>query len=65
MTPYDVSIQHNSHAHNADRNSRIKTAGVPDIVNNVIYDDGSTGSSGWGPSHVSDEDGTPLDLRAL
>ena len=48
-----ISIHHNLLAHNDERNPRIKTSGVVDIVNNVIYNPGFTG--GWGPSHISNE----------
>lgn len=35
-----VSVHHNLLAHNNDRNPRIKTSGVMDIVNNVFYNFG-------------------------
>ncbi len=35
-----ISLHHNLLAHNKDRNPRIKTTGVVDFVNNVIYDYG-------------------------
>ena len=50
------SIHHNLFAHNDERNPRIKTDNVVDVVNNVIYNPGDSG--GWGASHVSD--GSPV-----
>lgn len=37
----NISIHHNLFAHNRRRNPLVKTAGVVDIVNNVIYNSGS------------------------
>ncbi|MGR8934312.1 MAG: pectate lyase family protein [Gammaproteobacteria bacterium] len=45
----NISLHHNLWAHNMERNPRIKTTGIIDIVNNVIYNPGFHGS--WGPSH--------------
>ncbi|MGR8934303.1 MAG: pectate lyase family protein [Gammaproteobacteria bacterium] len=44
-----ISLHHNLYAHNLERNPRIKTNGIVDIVNNVIYNAGFKGS--WGASH--------------
>ncbi|MGI0024180.1 MAG: hypothetical protein ACREA4_03415, partial [Nitrososphaera sp.] len=43
-----ISIHHNLLAHNRERNPRISTNGVVDVVNNVIYNPGR-----WGPSHIT------------
>ena len=37
----NISIHHNLFAHNRRRNPLVKTAGVVDIVNNVVYNPGS------------------------
>ena len=50
----NISLHHNLFAHNHSRNPRIKTTGLVDVVNNVIYNPGDTG--GWGAIHLS---GTP------
>lgn len=46
-----ISIHHNLFAHNHERSPRIKTNGLVDVVNNVIYN--SKFSGGWGPSHIT------------
>ncbi|MBE9067132.1 hypothetical protein IQ260_10740 [Leptolyngbya cf. ectocarpi LEGE 11479] len=43
----NISIHHNLFAHNRNRNPRIKTTGLVDVVNNVIY------NPGFGPSYRS------------
>lgn len=49
----NISIHHNLFAHNHERNPYIRTSGLVDFVNNVIY-------NSWGtPSVVTDENGTP------
>jgi pectate lyase len=45
----NISLHHNLYAQNVERNPRIQTNGLVDIVNNVIYNPGFSG--GWGPSH--------------
>jgi pectate lyase len=47
----NISLHHNLYAHNVERNPRIKTNGIVDVVNNVIYNPGFTGSGVWGASH--------------
>lgn len=37
---YNISIHHNLFAHNSERNPRIKTSGLVDFVNNVVYNYG-------------------------
>ena len=34
---YDISFHHNLLAHNGERNPLVKTAGLSDVVNNVVY----------------------------
>ncbi len=47
----NISVHHNLFAHNHNRNPMVKTTGVVDIVNNVIY-------NSWGtPIVISDEYG--------
>lgn len=46
-----VSIHHNLFIHNNERNPRIKVGGVVDLVNNIIYNPGST------PTVLTDEFG--------
>lgn len=43
---HDISFHHNLLAHNAGRNPLVKTGGVIDVVNNVIYN--SVGSASYG-----------------
>ena len=38
----DISVHHNLLAHNVRRNPKINTGGLVDVVNNVIYNSGST-----------------------
>lgn len=47
----NISIHHNLFAHNRRRNPLVKTAGVTDIVNNVIYNSGS-GENSLAPTLV-------------
>jgi pectate lyase len=48
---YNISVHHNLFAHNHERNPCIKTSGLVDVVNNVIY-------NSWGtPTVVSDDFG--------
>ncbi len=47
----DISIHHNLLAHNKRRNPLVKTTGVVDIVNNVIYNPGF-GENSFSPTHV-------------
>ena len=49
-----ISIHHNLFIHNNERNPRIKVAGVVDVVNNLIYNPGST------PTVITDEFGKVL-----
>jgi len=56
----NISVHHNLFAHNDERSPRIKTSGTVDVVNNVIYNPGQSGS--WGPSHISG--GTPVNYVA-
>ncbi|MGD9509409.1 MAG: polysaccharide lyase family 1 protein [Geminicoccaceae bacterium] len=46
-----VSLHHNLFVHNNERNPRIKVGGVVDLVNNIIYNPGST------PTVLTDEFG--------
>ena len=47
----DFSIHHNLFAHNRHRNPKVKTSGLVDLVNNVMYNTGS--GAGWrAPSYV-------------
>jgi len=47
----NLSIHHNLFAHNRHRNPRIKTTGLVDVVNNVVYNSGS--GNGWrAPTYV-------------
>jgi len=49
----NISLHHNLFAHNHGRNPRINTAGVVDVVNNVIYNPGdqpSTIANDWNPA---------------
>jgi uncharacterized repeat protein (TIGR01451 family) len=48
------SIHHNLFAHNRRRNPRIKTSGVVDVVNNVVYNSG-TGDNSRSPTYVHGE----------
>jgi pectate lyase len=49
----NISIHHNLFAHNHERNPYIRTSGLVDFVNNVIY-------NSWGtPSVVTDENSKP------
>lgn len=43
-----ISIHHNLLAHNRERNPRISTSGIVDVVNNVIYNPGPST-----PSHIT------------
>lgn len=47
---YDISFHHNLLAHNGERNPLVKTAGLSDVVNNVVYNPFGTFS------HVDMED---------
>lgn len=59
----NISVHHNLFAHNDERNPRIKTSGTVDVVNNIIYNPGISGS--WGPSHISgDYSQTPINYVA-
>ncbi len=50
----NISLHHNLFAHNHERNPFVKTSGLVDVVNNVIY-------NSWGtPSVVTDEYGKVL-----
>lgn len=42
---YNISVHHNLYVHNDERNPRIKTDGLVDFTNNVIYNYGD--SAGW------------------
>jgi uncharacterized repeat protein (TIGR01451 family) len=53
---HNYSIHHNLFAHNRRRNPRIKTTGVVDVVNNVVYNSG-TGSNSRSPTYVHGEFG--------
>ena len=44
----NFTLHHNLFAHNSQRNPRIKCGGVVDVVNNVVYNFGSTAGSSWG-----------------
>ena len=49
----NISVHHNLFAHNHGRNPRVNTAGVVDIVNNVIYNPGdqpTTVANQWHPA---------------
>lgn len=50
----DYSIHHNLFAHNRRRNPRIKTTGLVDVVNNVVYNSG-TGWNSRSPTYVNGE----------
>jgi pectate lyase len=52
----NISFHHNLLAHNVVRNPRI-SSGTHDIVNNVIYNPGDSGS--WGASHVTSAGANP------
>jgi pectate lyase len=45
----DISFHHNLMAHNGERNPLVKTSGVCDVVNNIVYDPSGP------PSHVDME----------
>jgi pectate lyase len=47
----NISVHHNLFAHNRRRNPLVKTAGITDIVNNVIYNSGS-GEDSFAPTEV-------------
>jgi pectate lyase len=47
----NISIHHNLFAHNRRRNPLVKTAGITDIVNNVIYNPGF-GENSFAPTEV-------------
>ncbi len=47
----NISIHHNLYAHNRRRNPLVKTTGVVDIVNNVVYNSGF-GENSFAPTHV-------------
>lgn len=47
----NISIHHNLFAHNRRRNPLVKTTGVVDIVNNVVYNSGF-GENSFAPTHV-------------
>ncbi|MGB5713563.1 MAG: hypothetical protein WBM44_21965, partial [Waterburya sp.] len=47
----NISIHHNLLAHNKRRNPLVKTTGVVDIVNNVVYNPGF-GENSFSPTHV-------------
>jgi pectate lyase len=48
----NLSIHHNLFAHNRHRNPKVKTGGLVDIVNNVVYNPG-TGRNWRSPSYVN------------
>jgi pectate lyase len=52
----EYSIHHNLFAHNKRRNPRIKTTGVVDVVNNVVYNSG-TGKNSRSAMYVNGEFG--------
>ena len=52
----DISVHHNLLAHNRRRNPLVKTTGVVDVVNNVIYNPGF-GTDSFSPTHVRGEYG--------
>lgn len=52
----NITLHHCLFAHCRDRTPRIKVNGIVAVVNNVIYNPEIV-SSGWGPSHTSDEYG--------
>jgi pectate lyase len=52
----NISIHHNLFAHNRRRNPLVKTSGVTDIVNNVIYNSGS-GENSFAPTEVQGDYG--------
>jgi hypothetical protein len=45
----NISVHHNLFAHNVERNPLIKTSGLVDVVNNVMY------NPKWSASHVTDD----------
>ncbi len=47
----NISIHHNLFAHNRRRNPLVKTTGIVDIVNNVVYNPGF-GENSFAPTHV-------------
>lgn len=47
----NISIHHNLFAHNRRRNPLVKTTGVVDIINNVVYNSGF-GENSFAPTHV-------------
>ncbi len=47
----NISIHHNLFAHNRRRNPLVKTTGVVDIVNNIVYNSGF-GENSFAPTHV-------------
>jgi len=50
----NISIHHNLFAHNRHRNPKIKTSGLVDVVNNVVYNSGF--DKGWqSPTYVVGE----------
>jgi pectate lyase len=52
----DFSVHHNLFAHNRYRNPRVKTMGLVDVVNNVVYNSGS--GEGWrAPTDVDGDRG--------
>jgi len=52
----NISVHHNLLAHNRRRNPLVKTTGVVDIVNNVIYNPGF-GTDSFSPTHIRGEYG--------
>jgi pectate lyase len=46
---YNISVHHNLFAHNVERAPLIKTSGLVDVVNNVMY------NPEWSASHVTDD----------
>ena len=52
----NISVHHNLIAHNRRRNPLVKTTGVVDIVNNVVYNSGF-GTDSYSPTHVRGEYG--------
>ena len=55
----NISVHHNLLAHNKRRNPLVKTTGVVDIVNNVVYNSGF-GENSFSPTHVRGDYGIPL-----
>lgn len=49
----NISIHHSLYAHNMERNPRVQSNSGLEVVNNVIYNPGFTGS--FGPSHITSD----------